>query len=81
MVVTGPVMELVHKQLLNAWEINRGNPMCYIFDAVSPCRQWKRGTLYSDSNPWAEYGPSPWPDLTETDEDNKLQPYFPRQYV
>lgn len=73
-------MELVHEHLVNAWKIYPGHQMCYIFDAVTPGRQWKRGTVYSSADPWAEYGPPPWPDLTETDEDNTLQPYFPQKY-
>jgi hypothetical protein len=73
-------MELVHRNLGSAWKINRNHQMCYIFDAVVPARQWKRGTVYTDDDPWAEYGPPPWPDLTETDDKNTLKPYYPRKY-
>ena len=54
--------------------------MCYIFEAVTPGRQWKRGTVYTEEEPFALYGPPPWPDLTETDDLNTLKPYFPRPF-
>jgi hypothetical protein len=75
--VTKPVVTQIHQNLINAWKIHEGNQMCYLFDAVVPVRQWKRGTVYTEEEPWAEYGPAPWHDLTETDEENTLQPYYP----
>lgn len=78
--VKGPVRELIHENLAGAkWKIYR-HQMCYIFDAVVPARQWKRGTVYTEEEPWAEYGPPPWPDLTETDRLPRQKPYYPRAY-
>ena len=41
--------------------------MCFIFDAFTPARQFKRGTLYKENLDFADYGPEPWDDLTDTD--------------
>ena len=81
--VKKPVEELIHKNLVNAWKVHKYNQMYCIFDYVSPVRQWKRGTKYTDRDPCAEYGPGPpWPDLTETDEKKHPQkPYFPTLHV
>lgn len=79
--VTKPVMALVHKNLKKAWRVDQKNQMCWIFDSVSPARQWKRGCLKTAEEEFVEYGPSPWPELTETDDDNILQAYFPREVM
>lgn len=73
-----PAEGFIHKSLVNGWKIYPQHQMCYIFDAVTPGRQWKRGTKYTDASPWAEYGPAPWPDLTESDDEGILKPYYPR---
>lgn len=77
-VISRPVAKLVHPNLKKAWKIHSGHSMCYIFDAVIPVRQWKRGTISTDDDPWAEYGDEPWDDLTESNERGELQPYYPR---
>ena len=63
------------------WKVNRKLQMCYIFDSVSPARQWKRNSVYTEDDPWAMYGRGPpWPDVTESDEkDVPQQAYFPRE--
>jgi hypothetical protein len=73
--------EEVHENLINGYRIHRRGQLCYLFDYITPGRQWKRGTKYSDKTPWAEYGEPPWPDLTETDEQGVLQPYYPREFT
>jgi hypothetical protein len=78
--VEEPVLDLVHPKLADAWKVHPRHQMCYIFEAVTPGRQWKRGTVYTEEVPFAEYGPAPWPDLTETDDLNTLKPYFPRPF-
>lgn len=78
--VDQPVIDLVHKNLTNAWRLHPQHQMCYIFDFVTPARQWKRGTRYTEDDPRATYGPAPWPDLTETDENGGLQSYYPREF-
>ena len=80
--VTEPVLSLVSKKLLRTgWKVNRHLQMCYIFDSVSPAQQWKRGTMYTEDDPWATYGPGPpWPDLTESDKTGTPQQlYFPQE--
>lgn len=79
-VVTKPVAKFVHPKLKKGWKIHSLHQMCYIFDAVTPGRQWKRGTVYTEAEPWATYGDDPWADLTETDPDDKYQPYYPRKF-
>jgi hypothetical protein len=78
--VQHPIDRFVHKKLRYGWKVHPQHQMCYIFDFVTPARQWKRGTKYTDANPFAFYGPAPWPDLTETDDDGVLQPYYPREF-
>ena len=80
--VPRPVASLVHPNLVKiSRKVYPAHQMCWIFDAVVPASQWKRGTIYTDEDPWAEYGPSPWPDLTEADERKLPQkPYYPRLY-
>jgi len=80
--VKGPVVHLIHENFAGVkWKIYKQHQMCYIFDCVTPGRQWKRNSRYSDADLWATYGSAPWPDLTETDEkEYPQQPYFPREY-
>lgn len=79
--VTEPVLDLVHRNLKNAWRINKNHSMCFIFDAVNPARQFKRGMLYNERSDFPDYGPEPWDDLTETDTKAPgWMPYKPRVY-
>lgn len=73
-------MELVHSSLVNAWEINNANEMCWIFDVTHPPRQFKRGVFFTGQE-FATYGPAPYGDLTETDDGPKrLLQYAPRTH-
>lgn len=55
--------------------------MCFLFDSVSPARQFKIGSKYTDEDPFADYGPPPYGgSITETDDDNVLQPFYPIEY-
>lgn len=75
--VKKPYMDLVHPNLREAWKIHRKNPMCFIFDFVYPARQFERGTKYTENGPTPTYGPPPYDDLTEVDEDGDLAEYAP----
>jgi hypothetical protein len=79
--VDHPVLDLIHPSLRHAWEVNKHRQMCLIFDCVNPVRQFKRGTVYdeSDDHPFPRYSPSPEEDgnVTETDEAGGTQPYNP----
>jgi len=77
------VADLIHDDLRNIkWKLHKSHQMCFIFDYVTPARQWKRGTTYSEADPWVEYGKSPWPDLTETEDEKKpQQPYYPVEHM
>ena len=77
--VIEPVARLIHDNLGEVkWQVYSNHQMCYIFDSVTPARQWERGSIYSEDDPWAEYGPYPWSDVTETEAPDKPQrPYYP----
>jgi hypothetical protein len=80
--LTIPVNEHVHSDLQRAWKINRCLPMWFVFDTVTPARQFKRGTYYLEEKSFADYGPEPWDDLTESDTGSPgWVPYKPRVYV
>lgn len=57
--VNQPISHLIHAKLEGAWEINDELPMCFVFDASSPARIFKRGMKYSDE--------SSFPTLTRED--------------
>jgi hypothetical protein len=79
--VTHPDKRYVHKAMLNAWKITRGNPMCFIFDSHSPARQFKRGVPFTDNQDFPLYGRPPHKDLTESDTDTPgLMPFSPCNY-
>ena len=44
-----PVLSLVHPALTTAWQVNRKNKMCFIFDQHSPARRFKRGMVYDEA--------------------------------
>jgi hypothetical protein len=75
-----PISALVHHSLTNAWEVNPDMKMCFIFDAVSPARQFKRGTKFSDSKQFPDYDDTRPGDVTETEGKSSLMPYMPRTY-
>ena len=78
-----PVVELVHPSLDGVNFFNTSHPMCFIFDAVNPARQFKRGEVYDsdEDTPFPDYNPDPENDgeVTETDINDEpgLQPYNP----
>lgn len=73
-----PVIDVMHVAFGEVqWKLHNKHQMCYIFDFVIPAMQWKRNTLYSEEEPWAEYGPPPWDDLTETERNPSQQMYYP----
>ena len=57
--VKRPVGEHVHKNLALGWKINQRFPMCYIFDAVLPSRQFDSTKLFNKDEEPAEYGSDP----------------------
>jgi hypothetical protein len=65
--ITAPVREMVHPCLADAWKVNVGNPMHFIFDTASPARHFKRGMKYRPQLAFPAYGNPPYDDLTETD--------------
>lgn len=73
-------MDLVHSALTNAWAIFPENPMHFIFDYTYSARQFNRNELFLEHGPLPSYGPAPYEDLTESDEDGDLAPYIPRDY-
>jgi hypothetical protein len=79
--IVQPISGLVHPALLNAWTINKSVNMCFIFDAVSPARQFKRGVLFDEDGTFPNYNDEDLGDVTETDVDLPgLMPFAPREY-
>ena len=78
--VSQPISTLVHPTLRNSWAINKSVNMCFIFDAVSPARQFKRGVLFDESGTFPDYADGDQGDVTETDMRGApgLMPYMPR---
>jgi len=76
-----PVAANVHAAMTKAWAICNYFQMCILFDVVSPVRQFKRGTVFSENavEPFPEYDRG-GKDVTETDEEVALKPYKPRGY-
>lgn len=59
--------------------INNSNPMCFIFDVVSPAMKFKCDMDYDADEDFPEAGDSG--EVTETDdEDVQLMPYNPVTY-
>jgi hypothetical protein len=70
---------MVHKSLEFAWTVNKALPMCFIFDTLSPARQFKQGMLWSDGDDYPSYNNVDLGDVTETDGDPPgWMPYWPR---
>ena len=63
-----PITYIVHPNLDNAWAIDKGNPMWFIFDVHSPARHFKRQVRYDPKEEFPPYSEPPHEDLTETDE-------------
>jgi hypothetical protein len=78
---TVPDPALIIPALFDAWEVNPKHKMCILFDAVNPCRQFKRDATYDDDleDPFAEYDPDKEGDVTDTDVGD-TQPYAPVKY-
>ena len=62
-----PSLKLIHPSLRSAWAINKRLPICFIFDAVSPARRFKRGTLFDEDADFPEYDEGESGNVTETD--------------
>ena len=77
-----PISSLVHECLTSAWVINPKSKLHYLFDVVSPVRQFKRGMPYVEEGQFPEYSPETAGDITETDGGpDGLMPYMPREYL
>ena len=75
-----PISGLIHPTLKSSWAINNAVDMCFIFDAVSPARQFKRGVEFNERGKFPEYNDRAPGDVTETDMVGPpgLMPYMPR---
>jgi len=77
-----PIASTIHNSLKTAWKINNSLPMCFIFDAVSPARRFKRGMAYDPEMDFPEYDEEKESgNVTETDEGPPgLMPYVHDEY-
>ena len=79
--ITQPISTIVHETLQNAWAINKNAHLAYLFDVVSPVRQFKRGMPFTEEGEFPEYSEGTAGDVTETDDDPPgWMPYMPREY-
>lgn len=60
-----PIIRLVDQTLATAWKVNPKQKMCFIFDAVSPARRFKRGMAFKETIDFPEDTCDG--DITETD--------------
>lgn len=76
-------MSMVHPALRDpeAWRVENGNPMCFIFDQTYPPRQFKRGTYFNENEDLPIYTATSGGDITETDEEGDLAPFAPREHM
>ena len=74
--LTGPI----HATLKNSWAINNAVDMCFIFNAVSPSRQFKQGVEFNERGKFPEYDDRAQGDVTEMDMVGPpgLMPFMPR---
>ena len=80
--VRQPDSTVVHKNLRTAWAINSALLMCFIFDAISPARRFKRGMAHNDNVPYPEYNDEESGNVTETDGiPHMLMQYMPPTYL
>ena len=75
-----PISAHVHCALTGAWEVNQTMRMAFIFDAISPARQFKRGAKFRESKPFPTYDESKPGYTTETEPKYSLMPYLPANY-
>lgn len=80
--VTQPIFAFVHENLAAAWRVNINHPICFVFDAVSPARQFQRGVLFNEDAAFPELCDASPGDVTETDGPGPaaLMPYMPEEY-
>jgi hypothetical protein len=79
--VNRPISTIVHENLKSAWAINKALPMCFIFDTISPARQFKRGTPFDEQGQFPEYSEGELNNVTETDGDPiPWMPYVLKEY-
>lgn len=80
--VNKPVANLIHPSMKNRWRVYDRASMSIVFDAVSPVRVFKKGTVYDedDPDPFPVYDRRNDGDLTETDETATLSQYKPTEY-
>ena len=79
--ITRPSLKLIHLNLRSAWKINSNLGICFIFDAVSPARRFKRGMPYDDDADFLDYDDEESGNVTETDGDPPgFMPYNVEEY-
>jgi len=73
----------IHDAMSGAWMIYEDSQMYTLFDALSPVRLYKRGTVFNvdDIESYPSYGSRNVADITESDSEGLLQPYAPEDYT
>ena len=81
--VLGPVISMVHLALqdVQAWRVEKGNPMHFIFNQTYPPRQFKHSTYFNKNDNLPIYTATSGGDITETDEGGNLAPFAPHEHM
>lgn len=83
--VRGPVEDLVHASLEEAYRVRRVKfrSMPFIFDTYSPARLFKRGVVYNEDEDFPLHNGDPEEDSEATETDTQppgLMPYAPMPF-
>lgn len=69
--VDQPVMNIVNKNLTNAWKVDHSHNMCFIFDCVNPARRFARDMHYNEDIEFPDAN-ARGGNVTETDMDDSI---------
>ena len=75
--INQPLSALIDENLKKAWAINKKQPMCFIFDSVSPAREFLRGMEYDEGADFPEPDDKDGSQITDTDDVPMLMPIMP----
>ena len=78
--VIHPVWPMVHGSMRRGWRINQSHDMCFIFDAVKPCKEFNGDMPFDPTQDYPELGPENAHTVTDDDHDPGLMPFAPVAY-
>ena len=69
--VDRPVMNMVNRNLTDAWKVHHSHNMCFIFDCVNPARRFARDMHYNEDIDFPD-ADARGGNVTETDMDDGI---------